>query len=100
MSLVSFFKRSPNALFYVIGIATFGFFVIMTVWGNDGLAHLVNLQRQKNQIAAQNANLALESVELLNQIKALSSPKALEQAARTELGLVRTTETVYVVDPK
>ena len=100
MSLVSFFRRSPNALFYVIGMATFGFFVIMTVWGDDGLAHLVNLQRQKNQIAAQNANLALESVERLKQIQSLSSPQALEQVARTELGLIRASETVYVVETK
>jgi cell division protein FtsB len=100
MSLISFFRRSPNALFYVIGLATFGFFVIMLVWGDDGLAHLVDLQRQKNQIAVQNAKLALESVELLNQIQVLASPQALEQAARTELGLVRSSETVYVIEAK
>lgn len=100
MSLVAFFRRSPNALFYVMGMATFGFFVVMTVWGDDGLAHLLNLQRQKNQLAAQNASLALESVEWLQQIQSLSSPRALEQAARTELGLIRASETIYVVETK
>lgn len=98
MRLLQIYRRSPNAFFYILGLAVFSLFVLMTVWGEDGIVHLVHLQQQRNHIAAGNNQILMENFHLYQQIQGLKQIDVIEQNARTDLGYVRPNETVYLVD--
>jgi cell division protein FtsB len=97
MRFLQIYRNSPNAFFYILGLAVFGLFVLMTVWGDDGIVHLVRLQQQRARIATENNHILMENFQLLNEIQGLKDARAMEQSARSELGLIRPNETVFVI---
>lgn len=85
-------------LFLILGaLALFAFLAFM-LWGDSGLKKLWGLKQKKETIAQENQKLIKENWLLLEEIKRLNDPKFLEQRARSEMGMVRKNETVYVIE--
>lgn len=97
MKLLQLYRKSPNALLYALALLAFVLFFINTVWGDDGLLHLMDLHNQKNRIIADRHGLMMDNLRLINEIGKLKEARYLEQTARTEFGLVRENETVFLV---
>lgn len=88
-----------NVLVYSLGLVVFLGFVFITVWGQDGLIDLMRLSGQKDRIVTKNNQLLHENLMLLNQIESLNQERVLEQTIRSELGLIKPNELVFVIDP-
>jgi cell division protein FtsB len=66
------------------------------VYGKSGLSRLLELRRALGDLRRRNRTTQLENTRLSAETAALrSDPRALEQVARDELGLVKQGETVY-----
>ena len=85
-------------IFLVLGLVTAAIFFVITIWGDNGLKELWQLKQKKETLAKSNLELLHQNWLYYEEIKRLSDPKNLEQAARTELGMVRENETVYVIE--
>jgi cell division protein FtsB len=74
-------------------VAFFG----MTVWGDEGLLHLMQLNRGRSEILSENQRILKENLFYLEEIRSFKSVRYQEQKARSELGMIRQNETVFVV---
>ena len=86
-----------NATFSLIGLVVFLSFFIVTVWGNDGLMRLVELKNMRDVFAVSNLNLLHENLFFKQSINRLHQAKYLEQKSRSDLGLVRPNEHVFII---
>ena len=75
-------------------IAGFGF---VFVRNKDGMLDLIQLWNKRDTIVQKNHQILKENLFLLEEINKLKSAKYLEQKARTDLGLVRNNETVFIL---
>jgi len=89
--------RLQNSVFLLLGIVVFVVFLVMTVWGKDGMLDLIELNKRKDQIVNTNYRLLKENLLYLEEIQKLKQAKFVEQKARSDLGLVRPDEIVFVV---
>lgn len=86
-----------NSLFLIAALVIFCGFFVMTVWGKDGLVELYNLSQAKNRVAQTNQNLLQDNLLVLGQIKKMKDKSYVEQRIKSELGLIREDEIVFVI---
>lgn len=86
-----------NILFYALGVVVFCMFVFLTVWGDDGLMKLVDLKTQKKNFSQQNVEILQQNLMRVEEIEKLKSARYLKQIARSELGLVKPDEVVFII---
>ncbi|MCM2267427.1 MAG: septum formation initiator family protein [Elusimicrobiales bacterium] len=67
--------------------------------GNRGFRSLVRNYLEYRRLNAEKAMLERQRVDLERQLKEVGEKPAIEQAARTELGLIRPEETEYRFPP-
>ncbi|MCC6955039.1 MAG: septum formation initiator family protein [Deltaproteobacteria bacterium] len=71
--------------------------LVLTTYGSHGLLHLREINNERAQLQAKNDVLERDIARLENEIQALqTSPFAVEEKAREELGLSRKNEIVYI----
>ncbi|OGS05231.1 MAG: hypothetical protein A3J70_10070 [Elusimicrobia bacterium RIFCSPHIGHO2_02_FULL_61_10] len=63
--------------------------------GNRGFRSLVRNYREYSRLKSEKAQLEQQRVDLEKKLAEISKKPAIEQAARTELGLIRPDETEY-----
>lgn len=63
--------------------------------GNRGFRSLVRNYREYSRLKAEKAQLELQRADLEKKLAEISKKPAIEQAARTELGLIKPDETEY-----
>jgi cell division protein FtsB len=69
-----------------------------SVFGDRGILNLVDKRRRVDALRAELEELRAENARLSSEITALrTSPRAIEQIAREELGLARPDETVFSI---
>lgn len=91
-------KKRDWAAFLVTLLAVSAL-VIFTFFGEYGLIHSRNLQQDYDQIQARIATLAVQNERLQSEIHALSNdPNRMEKLIRSELGMVREDETVFLFE--
>lgn len=86
-----------NTAFLVGALLVFVAFFGMTVWGDEGLLHLMQLNRARSEILSENQRILRENLFYLEEIRSFKSERYQEQKARSELGLIRENEIVFVV---
>lgn len=57
----------------------------------------MHLNRARSEILSENQRILRENLSYLEEIRSFKSSKYQEQKARSELGLIRESETVFVV---
>ncbi|MDF1524832.1 MAG: septum formation initiator family protein [bacterium] len=73
-------------------------FLLYTAVGERGLVGLKRMVNQRNDLRSRVAALEKSNVELAEQVSRLrDDPATIEGLARTELGMVRDGETVYIL---
>ncbi|MBF0104981.1 MAG: septum formation initiator family protein [Deltaproteobacteria bacterium] len=90
-------NRLQNYLFYLLHFMALVVFIYVTVWGKDGLTELVQLKKKKNDIVAKNNQLLKENLLFTEEIEELKNARYVEQKARSNLGMIRENELVYIV---
>jgi cell division protein FtsB len=74
--------------------------VPIQVFSGAGLERLANLKREQAKLASEVSRLGFEISQLRVRVDlAKTDPRAVEQVARDELGLVRQTEVVFQFTP-
>jgi len=86
-----------NSIFYGLACLVFIVFFFVTIWGKDGLIDLMALKKQRAKIAQSNYYLLKENLLYLEEIDKLKQARFVEQNARSDMGMVRSNEIVYVV---
>lgn len=87
-----------NTILMSAGFLVFVIFCFVTVLGNDGLLKLAKLYEKKDQIIQTNHELLMQNFEYLSEIHKLKEVRFVEQTARSDFGLVRPDEVVFVVE--
>lgn len=90
-------NRFLNNIFYVSGIVLFVVFFVFTVWGKEGLVHLIALRKTRAEMILSNHELTKSNFLLLEEIEKLKQADYMEQKARSEMGMVRENEVVFIV---
>lgn len=97
-----FFKniitQIQNHFFYFLIFAVFVLFFGITVWGENGILRLVAVNRIKSKVAFENAALLKQNLLFVQEVDKLKEAKFLEQRARTDLGFVKTSEKVFMLN--
>ena len=76
-------------------------FLLYTAVGERGLVGLNRMVNQRDDLRSRVGALEESNVELAEQVSRLrDDPATIEGLARTELGLVRDGETVYILSPR
>jgi len=76
-------------------------FLFYTVVGERGLLGLNRIVDQRDDLRSRVRALEESNVELAEQVSLLrDDPATIEGLARTELGMVRDGETVYILSPR
>ena len=86
-----------NNIFYISGIVFFVGFFVVTVWGKDGLLHLMELKKTRETLIQSNHELTKSSFLLLEEIEKLKQNAYIAQKARSEMGMVKENEVVFIV---
>ncbi len=74
----------------------FGFF---TFFGDQGILHLLRLQKELGRIKEENSKIEEENRKLKEEVRRLQYEKRyLEEIARKELGMVKEGEIIYQFD--
>ena len=86
-------SRFSSTILTLIAIALLFF----TVFGNQGLLHLMRVEQELDSLQQKNRKLESEIVELTNRIYGIrTSEEVLEKNAREQLGLSKPGEIVYI----
>ncbi len=73
----------------------------LTFFGENGIFHLLGLQKELARIKDQNLKLEEENQKLKEEVKRLQSDKRyIEEVARKELGMVKEGEIIYQFEDK
>lgn len=86
-----------NGFFYSVGVVLFVVFFVVTVWGKDGLLHLMALKKTRDKIIASNHQLIQSNFFLLEEIQKSKEQSYIEQRARSDLGMVKDNEVVFII---
>ena len=89
-----------DQLFYLFAFSIFFIFIFLTVWGENGILRLVELKRIKENVVSDNGALLRQNLAFVQEIEKLKDSRFVEQRARTDLGMVRASETVFIVKEK
>lgn len=83
----------------VLAFLCFGVFVVVALFGPNGVPALLAQRAKVNEMARQNAELTKERDDLRYRVKALENDaQTLELEARTKLGVAKKDETIVKVD--
>jgi cell division protein FtsB len=72
-------------------------FFITTLWGENGVFKLVKLKQIRTKTANENDEILRQNLLYVQEIEKLKEARFVEQKARTDLGFVKESETVFVV---
>jgi cell division protein FtsB len=76
-------------------------FLLYTAVGERGLVGLNRMVNQRDDLRSRVGALEESNIELAEQVSRLrDDPATIEGLARTELGMVRDGETVYILSPR
>lgn len=102
MVIKNLFNKIHNQFFYLLGVGIFFFFVILSIWGENGLLRLVEMNNIKKQAVSLNQKILQENLLLKQEIERLHDAKYLEQRVRSDLGLIKPNEKVFIIpeEPK
>lgn len=95
--LKKFLLKIQNQFFYTFGMLIFVLFFITTLWGESGIFKLVELKRIRSKIASENDEILRQNLLHAQEIERLKESRFVEQKARTDLGFVKESETVFIV---
>jgi len=77
------------------------FTVILSLFGEDSYSRLQNLRRAVIRQDEDNSKTQIKVAELKENVSSLrNDPRALEKAARNELGLARPNEQIFIFEQK
>jgi len=94
--LESEMKRKRLFILIVISLLIFG---SLTFFGEQGIIHLLGLQKELARIKDKNSKLEEENRKLKEEVKRLQSDRRyIEEIARKELGMVKEGEIIYQFD--
>lgn len=86
-------------IFIAAAVAGLICLLLLIAFGSMGLSHLVQLQQEKDRLAAKNHAVEAENLSLYREIDRLSHDlKYIESVARKELGMVGRDEKVFKPD--
>ncbi|MCP5464123.1 MAG: septum formation initiator family protein [Deltaproteobacteria bacterium] len=91
--------KLQNNIFLTAAVVVFVLFFFVTVWGDGGLVELYGLKQQRDKIVASNRQLLQENLLRLQEIQKLKESRFVEQKARSDLGMIRKDEIVFVIKP-
>jgi len=94
---LSFQKISQNTWFSLAVFFIFVIFFIMTLWGENGLFRLVELNRLKTEILHEKQRVLEENLVHFQEIQRLKKLKYIEQQARSDMGYLLENETLFVI---
>lgn len=86
-----------NRTLFGLGAAFSIAWTVVTVVGQDGLLRLWELSVDRDRIRSENHRVLLDNLRLTEEIHRLKQPRVIEQRARSDMGLVRPDEVVYVL---
>lgn len=92
--------KIQNQFFYTFGMFIFVSFFITTLWGDSGLFKLVELKRIRTKVASENDEILRQNLLYVQEIERLKEAHFVEQKARTDLGFVKESETVFIIPSK
>ena len=69
----------------------------MTLWGENGLFRLVELNRLKTEILHEKQRVLEENLVHFQEIQRLKKLKYIEQQARSDMGYLLENETLFVI---
>lgn len=70
---------------------------MMTLWGENGLFRLIELNRLKTEILHEKQRILGENLSFSQEVETLKTLKYIEQRARSDMGYIHENETVFVV---
>ncbi|MGD8353605.1 MAG: septum formation initiator family protein [Pseudomonadota bacterium] len=80
---------------------TFTLFLITSVMGDRGFIRLIRMVKQRDELSSRVLSLKESNAHLADEIHQLrDDPATIENLARTELGMVRDGETVYILNDR
>ena len=86
---------------WLVLVVTFSLFLISSVLGESGLIRLSRMVRQRDELRSKVRELKKSNAQLAEEIHQLrDDPATIENLARTELGMVRDGETVYILNDR
>jgi cell division protein FtsB len=94
------FLKIQDQFFYAFAMLIFFLFFVVTVWGENGLLRLIELKRMTKNVASGNEAILRDNLLHVLEIGKLKNTSYVEERARTDLGLIRDSETVFVVPEK
>lgn len=87
--------------FWLVLFLTVGLFLFYSAVGERGLIRLHQMVTQRNDLRSSVSSLQESNAQLAEQVRLLrDDPATIEYFARTELGMVRTGETVYILSER
>lgn len=92
-------KKDFNSVFYWLATGIFVLFILVTVWGHDGLIALYRLNQLKGKLVAENRELIKDNLWLKMEQKSLRKVERIEARAHESLGLVHPNETLFLLTP-
>ena len=73
-------------------------FLGITFRGEQGIAHMFALQKEKERLIAAQHNLLQENLLLSLEIKRIKAGEGIEKLAKSNLGLIHENEVVFVMN--
>ena len=87
--------------FLLILAATVGLFMVYSAIGERGFIRLNKMVNQRDELRVRVQSLKESNQEMAEQVRRLrDDPDTIEHLARTELGMVREGETVYILSDR
>ena len=89
-------KKRRLILFVLFLFIVFG---LLTIFGDNGIFHLVGLQKELVRMKEKNLKIEDENQKLKEEVRRLQQEKRyIEEIARKELGMVKKGEIIYQFD--
>lgn len=98
MNFKNIVERIQNRIFYFIIFVVFVLFVGFTVWGENGILRLLEVNRIKSKVVFENTELLKQNLLFVQEVTRLKEVQFMEQRARTDLGFIKNNEKVFVLD--
>jgi cell division protein FtsB len=89
-------RKKRFLLLILVLVLILGFF---TFFGDNGILHLLRLQKELNRMKERNTQIDEENRKLKEEVRRLQDEKRyIEEIARKELGMVKEGEIIYQFD--
>ena len=91
-------KLGDRQKFWVLLFVVAAVFVVYSAIGEKGFVRLNSMGRERDELRSRVGNLEKGNTDLAEEISLLrDDPATIEALARTELGMVREGETIYIL---